>query len=137
MNGEKGILFTQGNEACVRGALYAGCLLYTSQLRPYQTPRSGVNGNAMKRKKSYFWRSKIPIFMTEGLRLAGKEGFDGNKAVDACFTAVSYTHLDVYKRQPMERSPRLRSRMPCTGCAPWLRMCVCSRTRPEPCRVWP
>ena len=24
MNGEKGILFTQGNEACVRGALYAG-----------------------------------------------------------------------------------------------------------------
>ncbi|XUR84121.1 hypothetical protein WCP94_000761 (plasmid) [Bilophila wadsworthia] len=24
--------------------------------------------------------------MTEGLRLAGKEGFDGNKAVDACFT---------------------------------------------------
>lgn len=49
-------------------------------------PRSGVNGNAMKRKKSYFWRSKIPIFMTEGLRLAGKEGFDGNKAVGACFT---------------------------------------------------
>ena len=24
--------------------------------------------------------------MTEGLRLAGKEGFDGNKAVGACFT---------------------------------------------------
>lgn len=37
--------------------------------------------------------------MTEGLRLAGKEGFDGNKAVGACFTGCPGSFMLL--REPM------------------------------------
>ena len=52
----------------VRKTAQAGCLRQTLMVRSAEVV------------------SSVLSIMTEGLRLAGKEGFDGNKAVDACFT---------------------------------------------------
>ena len=52
MNGEKGILFTQGNEACVRGALYAGLRFFAGY--PI-TPSMWAAG-------SFRWRTRFPHY---------------------------------------------------------------------------
>ena len=52
----------------VRKTAQAGCLRQTLMVRSAEVV------------------SSVLSIMTEGLRLAGKEGFDGNKAVGACFT---------------------------------------------------
>lgn len=80
----------------------------------------------MERKKSYFWRSNIPIFMTEGLRLAGKEGFDGNKAVGACFTGCPGSFMLL--REPMAMGATWKTKADTAGR---------SDATPHPCGIFP
>lgn len=64
MNGEKGILFTQGNEACVRGALYAGLRFFAGYPITPSTEVAELLSEEcrMWAAGSFRWRTRFPHY---------------------------------------------------------------------------
>ena len=55
----------------------------------------------MMQNRNQFYEPKISVYGRKSYRTANEDGIDA-RAVNGleCWIAVSYTHLDVYKRQP-------------------------------------